>query len=60
MDGGKTIQHFLQQGLVNEAIITRIPRLFGQSIPLFAALSQDIVLTHVNTRSLSMGLTQRR
>ena len=60
MDGGKTIKHFLQQGLVNEVIITRIPRLIGQGIPLSTALSQDIALTHVNTKSFSIGFVQSR
>lgn len=58
VDGGITIQRFLQAGLIQRLIITRIPVLLGSGIPLFGPLQRDIVLRHVSTRSLGGGLVQ--
>ena len=58
VDGGITIQGFLQAGLIQRLIITRIPVLLGAGIPLFGALHQDIRLTHVGTRQYASGLVQ--
>jgi dihydrofolate reductase len=58
VDGGLTIQRFLREGLIQTLIITRVPVLIGDGIPLFGALSHDIVLRHVGTRSLAGGLVQ--
>src|SRR3989338_4898285 len=46
VDGGITIQRFLQAGLIQRLIITRIPVLIGTGIPLFGALQRDIVVRH--------------
>jgi len=58
VDGGVTIQRFLQAGLIQSMIITRIPVLLGSGIPLFGPLSHDVRLEHVATRSFSGGLVQ--
>jgi dihydrofolate reductase len=58
IDGGKTIQSFLDVGLIQELIITRIPVLIGSGIPLFGPLAQDVALQHVETRSYANGLVQ--
>lgn len=58
VDGGITIQRFLQAGLIQRLIITRVPVLIGDGIPLFGALQRDIVLRHVTTRQYSSGLVQ--
>jgi dihydrofolate reductase len=58
VDGGNTIQRFLQAGLIQRLIITRVPVLIGTGIPLFGALQRDIVLTHVATRQYGSGLVQ--
>jgi dihydrofolate reductase len=58
IDGGKTIQGFLNAGLVNRLIITRIPVLIGGGIPLFGPLDRDIKLRHIETRQFSSGLVQ--
>jgi len=58
VDGGITIQRFLQAGLIQRLIITRVPVLIGAGIPLFGALESDLVLRHVATRQYASGLVQ--
>lgn len=58
LDGGLTIQSFLRAGLVDRLIITRVPVLIGQGIPLFGTLPRDIQLQHVSTRRYSSGLVK--
>jgi|SRR5882724_13571614 len=58
IDGGITIQHFLRAGLIQRLIITRVPVLIGEGIPLFGALPRDVRLHHVATRHYPSGLVQ--
>ena len=58
IDGGITIQEFLRAGLVQRLIITRVPVLIGDGIPLFGSLPRDIRLDHVATRHYPSGLVQ--
>ena len=58
VDGGITIQEFLRAGLVQRLVITRVPVLIGDGIPLFGALPRDVRLHHVATRSYPSGLVQ--
>jgi dihydrofolate reductase len=58
VDGGITIQRFLQAGLIRRLIITRIPVLIGAGIPLFGATERDIALKHIATRQYASGLVQ--
>lgn len=58
IDGGKTVQRFLAEGLIDRMIITRIPVLIGAGIPLFGAVPRDIPLRHVRTNSYPNGLVQ--
>jgi dihydrofolate reductase len=58
VDGGITIQEFLRLGLVERLIITRVPVLIGDGIPLFGALTRDVRLQHVATRQYPSGLVQ--
>jgi dihydrofolate reductase len=58
VDGGITIQRFLQAGLIQRLIITRVPVLIGTGIPLFGAVPSDIFLKHVGTRQYASGLVQ--
>lgn len=60
LDGGQTIQNFLNAGLALEITITRIPVLLGQGIPLFGPLKQDIRLRHLETVQFSNGLVQSK
>jgi dihydrofolate reductase len=58
IDGGKTIQSFLDANLIQRIIITRIPILLGDGIPLFGPLQQDIKLQHIETRTFADSIVQ--
>jgi dihydrofolate reductase len=58
IDGGITIQRFLRAGLIQRLIITRVPVLIGEGIPLFGSLPHDVQLRHVMTRHFPSGLVQ--
>ena len=58
VDGGITIQRFLEAGLIDRLIITRVPLLIGTGISLFGPLPRDISLKHIATRHYPSGLVQ--
>lgn len=58
IDGGITIQRFLNAGCLDELIITLIPILLGKGRRLFGELNQDIPLHLINSRILGGGFTQ--
>jgi dihydrofolate reductase len=58
VDGGITIQRFLRAGLIQRIIITRVPVLIGEGIPLFGVTGRDISLKHLATRHYASGLVQ--
>ena len=58
VDGGKTIQGFLEAGLIDELIITIIPVLIGNGIPLFGSLKQDIKLRLLESKAFGNGFLQ--
>jgi dihydrofolate reductase len=58
VDGGITIQRFLRAGLIERLIVTRVPVLIGDGIPLFGSVPHDIPLEHVETRSFPTGMVQ--
>jgi dihydrofolate reductase len=58
VDGGLTVQQFLRAGLIQRLIISRVPVLIGEGIPLFGDLEEDVVLRHVATRQFASGLVQ--
>ena len=60
IDGGRTIQGFLKEGLVQDVIITRIPVLLGEGISLFGPLDSDIKLKHIVTNQYENGFVQSK
>jgi dihydrofolate reductase len=58
VDGGITIQKFLRAGLVHRLVITRVPVLIGEGIPLFGSLPRDLRLQHVSTYHYASGLVK--
>ena len=60
IDGGKTIQDFIREGLIQTLIITKIPVLIGSGLPLFGAIPHDIRLQHIHTRQFDNGIVQSK
>ncbi|MFT6397658.1 MAG: dihydrofolate reductase [Bradymonadia bacterium] len=60
LDGGGTIRAFLAAGLVDELVLTRIPILIGEGIPLLGHGAGDIPLEHVATEAFESGVVQSR
>jgi dihydrofolate reductase len=58
VDGGITVQRFLRARLIQRLIVTRVPVLIGQGIPLFGSLPQDVQLRHVHTTTYPSGLVK--
>jgi dihydrofolate reductase len=58
IDGGITIQRFLSAGTIDRLVVTRVPVLIGEGIPLFGPVPGDITLNHVATRTYRGGLVQ--
>jgi len=58
IDGGVTVQRFLRSGLIQKLVITRVPVLIGEGIPLFGSLPHDVGLHHVATRQYKSGMVQ--
>lgn len=58
VDGGKTIQSFLEQDLIDELIITRVPILLGSGIPLFGDMKKEIKFRLVDTEILNEDLVK--
>ena len=50
IDGGKTIQSFLQADLIDELTITQIPILLGGGVPLFSKLPKPLTFEHISTK----------
>jgi dihydrofolate reductase len=46
IDGGKTIQSFLKKDLIDEMIISTIPIILGDGIPLFGKINKEIKFRH--------------
>ncbi|MER5727823.1 dihydrofolate reductase family protein [Streptomyces sp. NPDC002138] len=58
VDGGKMIQTFLREDLLDELIITTAPVLIGEGLPLFGALKKDIDLQLTAAKVLDAGFMQ--
>ena len=58
VDGGDTVQRFLRAGLIDRFVITRVPVVIGEGIPLFGKVPHDVKLRHVTTRAFPSGLVQ--
>jgi len=56
IDGGKTVQNFLREDLVDEMIIATVPVLLGDGIPLFGKLNHSIDFCHKKTEIISNSL----
>lgn len=60
VDGGRTGGRFLQGGLIDQIILTRIPVIIGCGLGAFGEITQDIDLQHLETKSFPSGFVQSR
>ncbi len=58
IDGGKTVQSFLKEDLIDELIMTTIPVLLGEGIPLFGSLPKLLEFSHIKTEVFLDQLVQ--
>jgi dihydrofolate reductase len=58
VDGGRVIQGFLEEDLIDEMIITRVPILLGDGIPLFGGLSKRLKFKLKKTEELNETLVK--
>jgi len=58
IDGGKAIQSFLKKDLIDELIISKIPILLGEGIPLFSADHPMMRFEHCSTEVFEGGLVK--
>jgi len=60
IDGGKVIQNFLNEDLIDEMVITIIPILLGEGIPLFSKLQKPIAFECVESTLYLGKIAQMR
>lgn len=58
IDGGRTIQNFLAEDLIDSMIITTIPKLLGGGIPLFSEMTKELDFECVGSTVFSNGIVQ--
>lgn len=58
VDGGITVQSFLNAGLIDRMTISRLPVLIGEGIPLFGKTLRDIRLDLETLKEFPSGMVQ--
>ncbi|MBW1855410.1 MAG: dihydrofolate reductase [Deltaproteobacteria bacterium] len=58
IDGGKVIQSFLAEDMIDEMIITKVPILLGKGIPLFGEQEKSLIFTHTKTEIYNNSLVK--
>ncbi len=58
IDGGKLIQSFLKEDMIDELIISQIPILIGGGIPLFGDLGCHLTFEHRKTEIMLDAIVQ--
>ncbi len=58
VDGGKVIQNFLAEGLIDRLTITAIPVLIGKGRSLFGRMPNDIQLKLIESKAYEFGFVQ--
>jgi dihydrofolate reductase len=59
VDGGRTIQSFLNEDLIDEMTITTIPVLLGRGVPLFGVLDRVLTFRCVASTVYENGVSQQ-
>lgn len=60
IDGGRTIQGFLKEDLIDEMILTTIPILLGGGFPLFGDLDKSMMFEHVESKVFLNQIVQNK
>jgi dihydrofolate reductase len=58
IDGGQTIQAFLRKNLIDELIISKLPIILGEGVPLFTPQNLSIKFEHCSTEVFDGGLVK--
>lgn len=58
VDGGKVVQSFIREGLVDDIVLATIPILIGEGLSLFGAIEADIDLELLSSNSFPSGIVQ--
>ncbi|MGE5354129.1 MAG: dihydrofolate reductase family protein [Acidobacteriota bacterium] len=58
VDGGKTIQSFLKEDLIDELIIATLPIVLGDGIPLFGNIGRELKFEYVKTEIFDKRFTK--
>lgn len=58
VDGGNLIRSLLEEGLVDELVVTIVPMIIGQGRPLFAGLGRHVRLELLSSRPIGEGMVQ--
>jgi len=60
IDGGKLIQSFLKEDLIDEMTITKIPILLGEGVSLFSSLEHPLNFECINTKIYLNSIVQNQ
>lgn len=60
IDGGRVIQSFLKEDLIDELIVTRFPKILGGGIPLFGEIGKGLEFSHLETQVIENYLVKSR
>lgn len=60
IDGGLVVSSFLNEGLLDELIVSILPVALGRGTALFAGLNENQWLTHEATKTFDNGMVQLR
>lgn len=58
VDGGKVVQSFIRDGLIDDIVLATIPILIGEGLSLFGAIEADIDLELLHTAAFPSGIVQ--
>jgi len=60
IDGGALIRSAIDASLVDEMIVTMVPKILGAGVPLFAGVTQPVDLRLMESREIGAGMVQLR
>ena len=60
VDGGRVVQSFIRDGLIEDLVLTIVPILIGTGIRPFREIGNDIDLELIGTTAFPSGLVQLR